>query len=360
MKKYITLSDGTTFTGISFGANNQCVAGELVFNTGMTGYQEAITDPSYTGQLITFTYPLIGTYGVNLMQSQATHACCQAIIVHQLENESSHHNYQLSLNKFLADQGIPGISNIDTRMLTKHIRQFGTLKAVITNQPIATQDFEHVYLALHAQIEVSNNTVAFAKNTNHKFHVVLLDFGSKQAIVTQLQAAGCNVTVLPGQTTDLQSIKDCQPDGILLSNGPGNPTEYEANFVLINQLEQLFPLAGICLGHQLIALANGATTYKLPFGHRGLNHPVTLTETNQTIMTSQNHGYAVDKNSLSDTDLSICAIEGNDRTIEGLKHNFLPVISVQYHPEANPGPLDGQNFFTQFTQLMTKGVKQHA
>lgn len=358
MKKYLTLSDGTVFTGTAFGDTAVLAAGEVVFNTGMTGYQEAITDPSYTNQLLTFTYPLIGTYGVCQNQNQSSQSTCQAVLVRHLENEIG--DTGLNLDQWLTQLHVPGMSGLDTRALTKHIREHGTLQAVLANQPIAMTDFQQLYADLSTKLSKTPHLQHQSYLAHHaSYHVVVIDFGIKQAIISELVAANCDVTVVP-YTTTLKEINKLNPDGILISNGPDDPSVYADYLPLIQQLEAIYPVAGICLGHQLLALANGAKTYSLPFGHRGLNHPVKLLDSNQTIMTSQNHGYAVDPASLAGTDLVVTAIEGDDHTIEGLAHTKLPVMSVQFHPEANPGPLDGANFFTQFKQLMHKEVKLHA
>lgn len=358
MKKYLTLQDGTCFEGIAFGDLTAQAAGEIVFNTGMTGYQEAITDPSYTNQLLTFTYPLIGTYGIYKNQNQSPQSTCQAVLVRHLETQIG--DVDLSLSDWLKQQHVAAMSDLDTRALTKYIRDHGTLKAILSNQPIDQTNFDQLYSSMSTQLNKQPQLQHQTYTTLHAdYHVVVIDFGIKQAIINELLVANCNVTVVP-YTTNLIAIKHLNPDGILLSNGPDDPKVYADYLPLITQLEQLYPVAGICLGHQLLALANGATTYQLPFGHRGQNHPVKLLATGQTIMTSQNHGYAVDPDSLINTDLAVTAIEGNDHTIEGLAHLNLPVISVQFHPEANPGPLDGVNFFDQFKQLMHKEVKLHA
>lgn len=347
MKSYLVLEDGLTFAGDAFGAHI-AAAGEVVFNTGMTGYQEAITDPSYTNQLITFTYPLIGNYGIDAAHNQAKAAGCAAIIVRQLADLPNHYAQQMNLDEFLQQQNVPGIQGIDTRQLTKHIRQQGTLKAILTTQPL-TVPFMAAYAAIKqkkAPLERATFTTPQAQQ-----HVVLIDFGTKQAIIDQLLAQHCNVDVVP-YTTSLSAIDALQPDGIFLSNGPDDPADYQAALPLIQALQTKYPLAGICLGHQLLALANGAKTYKLQYGHRGLNHPVKNIATGKTILTSQNHGYAVAADSLANTPLQMTAYELNDHSVEGLRHESLPVISVQYHPEANPGPTDALGFFTEFCTLM--------
>lgn len=357
MNKYLTLQDGTVFIGEAFGTTESQAAGEVVFNTGMTGYQEAITDPSYTNQLLTFTYPLIGTYGTDEWHNQSVAATCQSVIVRHLENEDPTEGQ--SISSFLKEQGIPGISEIDTRSLTKHIRTQGTMKTVLTNAPVAMTDFDTIYNQIDAIMHRTPELQDAIYNVeNADFHVVVIDYGIKQAIIEQLMAHGCKVKVLP-YTTDFETVNHYETDGVLISNGPDNPTDYLETLPLLKEIQAHYATAGICLGHQLLALANGATTHAMLFGHRGLNHPVEL-EDGTTILTSQNHGYAVDVDSLVETGLVVTATEENDKTVEGLRHTSLPVITVQYHPEANPGPTDAHNFFNQFNQLMLKETKVHA
>lgn len=358
MKKYLYLQDGTHFEGIAFGADTE-IAGEVVFNTSMVGYQEALTDPSYANQLLTFTYPLIGTYGIDLAQNQSTGVLAQAAIVHTLENEPGPDG--LTLDAFLKQYHVPGIHSVDTRALTKHIRQSHTMQAVLLNAPL-TSDFDTTYQQLFAQCkkhpQLGHSTYPAKPHTGTTPHVVMIDFGTKKAIIDSLTDFGCEVTVVP-YTADLAMIKNLHPDGILLSNGPGDPADYDV-LPLIQALEHLYPTAGICLGHQILALANGAKTQPMAYGHRGINHPVHAADSLHAIITSQNHGYMVDPASLTNTDLVVTALEGDDGTIEGLAHKWLPMFSVQYHPEANPGPHDALGFFTQFKQLMEKKVAAHA
>ncbi|WP_179395402.1 carbamoyl phosphate synthase small subunit [Lacticaseibacillus absianus] len=356
MAKFLYLEDGTQFTGTAFGAPGVGV-GELVFNTSMVGYQEALTDPSYADQLLTFTYPLIGTYGVDPRRDQGPRAVCQAAIVHTLENEPGPTGETLA--QFLTTQGVPGIAGIDTRALTKHIRTCATMKALLLDAPL-TASFDSTYAALHSQRHKWPTPVAATMKAPHAtHHVVVLDFGAKAGIEAQLLAHGCDVTVVAPQCS-LAAIVALQPDGLLLSNGPGDPTDYAACLPLIRALQARYPLAGICLGHQLLALANGAQTQPMKFGHRGINHPVTLLDSGRTIITSQNHGYTVMPSSLAGTDLVVTAVEGNDGTIEGLALRHLPAFSVQFHPEAQPGPEDATGFFTRFNQLMQEKVTRYA
>lgn len=356
MKKYLYLQDGTHFEGTAFGATNE-IAGEVVFNTSMVGYQEALSDPSYANQLLTFTYPLIGTYGVDMTRNQSTGVLAQCAIVHTLENEPGPDGE--TLNDYLLKYHVPGIQGVDTRQLTKHIRQSHTMQAVLLNQPLV-EDFDAVYTKLFAQCQKTPQLghATYHSETAHAKHVVMIDFGTKQGIIDSLVDNGISVTVVP-YTTDLAMIQNLHPDGILLSNGPGDPADYDV-LPLIQKLEHLYPTAGICLGHQILALANGAKTVAMAYGHRGINHPVHAIGSDHAIITSQNHGYMVDPDSLAGTDLVVTAVEGDDGTIEGLAHQWLPMFTVQYHPEANPGPKDASGFFTQFKQLMEKKVAAHA
>ncbi|WP_125703343.1 carbamoyl phosphate synthase small subunit [Lacticaseibacillus daqingensis] len=354
MEKYLYLEDGTCWRGTACGAPG-AVAGELVFNTSMVGYQEALTDPSYTGQLLTFTFPIIGTYGVLPDRNQSTASGCQAVILHTLEATPGPTG--VTLDAFLQARNVPGIVGVDTRALTQRIRAHSPLKALLLDAPL-TAAFAPVYARLTAAAKEPVRPLRLAQPGGHP-HVVVVDFGAKAGIIAQLEAHGCAVSVVP-PTTSLAQITALRPDGILLSNGPGDPAAMPTVLPLIRALQQRYPLVGICLGHQLLALANGARTAPLQFGHRGLNHPVTLLASGQTIMTSQNHGYTVVPASLAQTPLVVTAVEANDHTIEGLAHKTRPVFSVQYHPEAAPGPAEARPFFDQFVQLMEVRVTRHA
>ncbi len=356
MNKYLILEDGTTYPGIAFGDQEAQVAGELVFNTAMTGYQEALTDPSYLNQLLTFTNPLIGTYGIWPGQSQSKQVTAGAVIVRQLENEPGPTGQ--TLNAWLVDHHVPGIEGVDTRTITMHLREDGTVKALLVNQQVTPTEFTNLYNRLVGQQKLPARN-AGATDPTANLTVALIDLGVKQGIIDNLAACGGRVVVLPPSAT-VAEVHELNPAGVLISNGPGDPLDYQAVLPLIRGLEHDYPLAGICLGHQLLALANGATTYRLPFGHRGANHPVTLLTAQQTIMTSQNHGYAVDPTSLKQTGLKVTAVEGNDHTVEGLTLVGYPVISVQFHPEAGPGPNDARDFFNHFKQLMETGVAVNA
>lgn len=346
MKKYLTLENGDVFVGEACGDLAAEIDGELVFTTSMTGYQETLTDPSYENQIITFTYPLIGNYGISLGTNQSDSVKAAAVVVREMTDQVFHYQSVMSLDAFLKQAKVPGISGIDTRQLTKIIRQYGTMKASLTNQPINQTSVE-------AQSKPSFVKSATLSVTDDKDveHVVVVDFGVKDNIVKSLQRPGVDVTVVTPDST-FEDIESLHPTGILLSNGPGDPQDYSAFLPTIQKLQDNYPLMGICLGHQLLALANGSKTYKMTFGHRGINHPVKNLMTQDVFITSQNHGYAVDIDSVKPTPLEVTAVEVNDKTCEGLRYPGRPIFSVQYHPEAAPGPHDATKLFDDFIDLM--------
>jgi len=356
MQKYLTLADGTQWIGTAFGDRSIEGVGSLVFNTGMIGYQETITDPSYLNQLIAFTYPLIGNYGIDPTVNQAKTLGTQAVIVHELAPFSDHYTSRQTLDNFLLTHHVPGIQGIDTRELTIHLRQTGTQLAIISNQPVT--NFQLKAASLPAK-QLAPQPIAVGTTHSHQPHVVIIDFGEKAAITQELQVRGCEVSVVPATST-FKMLQAYQPDGILLSNGPGDPQTYASVLPLIRQLATHYPLAGICLGHQLIALAYGAQTYQLTFGHHGLNHPVQNLQTGQVLMTSQNHDYAVAPASITKTPLQITATELNDGSVEGLTLPGLNVMSVQFHPEAHPGPQEAGQFFDHFIATLTQEVAANA
>lgn len=359
MKKYLVLEDGSVYTGESFGST-QDVYAELVFNTGMTGYQETITDNSYQGQIVNFTYPLIGNYGINLEDSEADKPAASAIIVHELARRIGNKRADMTLQEYANQNELPGLMGIDTRELTQKIRDYGSMKAVIVSE-INQAKLEAIFkTTLNNTFKNSSQKgEALDQNTGHT--VAVINFGIKDSIIKALQERNLHVILFP-YTTTFEEVKAVNPAGILLSNGPGDPTNYKQALPLIRQLQENYPLMGICLGHQLFALANGATTYKMKYGHRGFNHAVSDFETGQSNFTSQNHSYAVAEESVQNTYLQVTQKEVNDHTVEGLKLMNRPAFSVQYHPDACPGPHDAAYMFDRFAKMMTKAERrlQHA
>ncbi|MFC4651575.1 carbamoyl phosphate synthase small subunit [Lactococcus nasutitermitis] len=350
-KRLLILEDGTIFEGEAIGANLD-VTGELVFNTGMTGYQQSITDQSYNGQILTFTYPLIGNYGINRDDYETINPTCKAVIVHEAARRPSNWRMQMSLDEFLKAKNIPGLTGVDTREITRIVREHGTLKAALVN---ANDDVEHQMSQLKAtvlptnQVEISSTSTAYpSPNTGR--NVVVVDFGLKHSILRELSKRKCNITVVPWNTTS-EEILNMNPDGVMLTNGPGDPTDVPQAIEMIKEIQGKVPIFGICLGHQLFSLANGATTYKMKFGHRGFNHAVREIATGRVDFTSQNHGYAVSSENLPD-DLLITHVEINDNSIEGVRHRRFPAFSVQFHPDAAPGPHDADYLFDDFMDMM--------
>jgi carbamoyl-phosphate synthase small subunit len=378
----LALSDGTVFTGISFGATGT-TTGEVIFNTSMTGYQEILTDPSYRGQLVTMTYPEIGNYGVNLDDVESGNPQVAGFIVRNVSGVASNHRSTGSLHDYLQQHGIVGISNIDTRSLVRHIRSVGAMEAVISTEEL--DDAALVAKAKSSPGLVGRDLVSEVvpkesaewqeglggwwgfeiddqaepdSSAADRPHVVALDFGMKRNIARHLYDQGFRVTVLPG-TASADQVLALKPDGIFLSNGPGDPEPLTYAIETIQQLIGKAPMFGICLGHQLFALACGAKTYKLKFGHRGANQPVQNLETEKIEITSQNHGFAVQPDGLPDC-LQVTHKHLNDGTIAGLKHVEHPAFSVQYHPEASAGPHDSQYLFSVFHQMVTDKLAANA
>jgi len=350
MKRYLVLADGTIYPGTAFGATKATV-GELVFNTGMSGYQESITDQSYNGEILMFTYPLIGNYGINRDDHESIVPTCKGVVVHELARRASNWRSEMSLDDYLKQTGIPGITDIDTRAVTKHIRTKGALKATLVDEVKADTVSQLQATVLNTAVVAESSTINAYPNPSTGPNVVVVDFGLKHSILRELAKRQCNVTVLPYNATAGQ-IMALNPDGVMLTNGPGDPKAIPAALTMIRTVEQHVPLFGICLGHQLFALANGADTFKMKFGHRGFNHPVREIATGRIDFTSQNHGYAVDRDSLAQTDLLITHEEINDGTVEGIRHRQYPAFSVQYHPDAAPGPHDADHIFDEFIDLM--------
>lgn len=353
MKAYLALEDGTCFTGEAFGATGKA-NGEVVFNTGMTGYQEILTDPSYCGQIVTMTYPLIGNYGINREDMESARPRARGLVVHSLAEHPSNWRAELKLEEFLAAHGVVGIRGIDTRALTRRLRRSGTMRGVI-----ATGDWPLEQLAEEARQSppLSGQQLVPQVTTPEPYslpgsgpHVVVVDFGVKENILRWLTKLSCRVTVVPAGTT-AEEVLEYRPDGVLLSNGPGDPKDVPDAVRTIRDLLGTLPIFGICLGHQLLGLALGADTYKLPFGHRGGNHPVKDLATGRVYITSQNHGYAIDARTLP-REVEASHVNLNDGTVEGLRHWRLPAFSVQYHPEACPGPEDSAYLFDRFMKMM--------
>ncbi len=366
----LVLSNGITFTGYSFGAMGSTV-GEIVFNTGMTGYQEVITDPSYFGQIITFTYPEIGNTGINFEDSESDNSV-RGIIVRNFSNNNSNWRSKLNFNQWLIEKNIIGLYGIDTRALVKILRSNGSMNGVITTEK---NDFDSCLeiisnnpnmQGLNLAKDVSTKKNYFFKETTmtdfdvrekihnniNKYKIVAIDLGIKKSILNRLVSHGCEILVLPSNSS-FEDVLSHDPDGIFFSNGPGDPSSVLDGINLAKALIDFgkIPMFGICLGHQIFGLALGGKTYKLPFGHRGLNHPCGMNNNNIEI-TSQNHGFAIDPNSLSTESVEITHLNLNDKTVAGLKLINKPIFSVQYHPEASPGPHDSDYLFEKFVSLM--------
>ncbi|MDR1018241.1 MAG: carbamoyl phosphate synthase small subunit [Lachnospiraceae bacterium] len=405
MKAFLILEDGTKFQGESIGSTRDCIS-EIVFNTSMTGYLEVLTDPSYAGQAVVMTYPLIGNYGVT-PDMESSRSFVDGYIVRELSDIPSNFRMTGTLEDFLKDQDIPGIQGIDTRALTKILREKGTMNGMITTK--TDYDIDDVIKKLHEykvgdvvskvttkeiidkpaylDIEISNLKNRYEEKLRHtedfhfrdtsdtgvstkdeevkglkvleeteSFNVALMDFGAKKNIIENLRKRRCNVRVFPSNTP-AEEVIDYKPDGIMLSNGPGDPADC---IDIIKEIKKLYntniPIFAICLGHQLMALANGAKTYKLKYGHRGGNHPVKDLSNGRVYISSQNHGYAVDASSLDKDIATEAFINVNDKTNEGFSYNGKNIFTVQYHPEASPGPQDSAYLFDRFIEMM-KGEK---
>lgn len=347
----LVLEDGTVLRGKGFGS--ECESwGELVFNTGMSGYVEAITDPSYSGQILMFTYPLIGNYGVCSEDFESSGAKVAGVVVRELCTTPSNWRMEKSLDEFMKEEGIPGISGIDTRMLTRKIRNYGTVKARISFYEEEMPDIEQLINDTQKQPDINKLNLVERVSSKKVMEyqgkspaIAVIDCGIKRSILNNLLSTGASVIVFP-YSAGYKEILAINPDGVLVSNGPGDPSLLEETIQNVKKLMECLPVYGICLGHQIVCLAAGAKTYKLKFGHRGINHPVLDTESGRVYITSQNHGFAVESASLKE--FEITQISLYDRTIEGVRHKSLPVKAVQYHPEAGPGPHDACGFFKDF------------
>lgn len=348
---YICLENGDVFKGYSFGADGE-VIGELVFTTGMCGYIETLTDPSYYGQIVMQTFPLIGNYGIIPDDFESKKPYLSAYIVRDKCDNPSNFRCGETLDKYLKDNGIVGVYGVDTREITKTIRESGVMNAIITTNPNSV-DMEKVrqYKVTDAVKSVSTDKPALFPSEEHKYNVVLLDFGAKKNIIRELNKRGCNVAVMP-YDTKAEDILKLGVDGIMLSNGPGDPAE---NTEIVEELKKLIgkvPIFGICLGHQLLALAMGGETTKLKYGHRGVNQPVKNLATGRTYISSQNHGYTVISESVTDKGGEISYVNANDNTSEGVDYLDKLAFSVQFHPEACSGPHDTRFIFDKFINMM--------
>ncbi len=355
----VVLEDGRIFRGTSFGAPVDA-EGEVVFTTSMTGYQEIATDPSFRGQIVTMTYPIIGNYGVNAEYDQSRQPWISGMIVREYTDDPSNWRSEGSFGDYLRAYNIPGISGVDTRALTRHIREKGAMRGIICGDIAGRSDDQLREAARAAWSPADSNVVAEVTTPEpvlspqqESLHVVLIDCGVKEAIIESLERRGVNVTVVPFDTP-YADIEALQPDGVLTSPGPGDPENAEA---VVGTLQEIVrnerPYFGVCLGHQLLALAIGATTSKLKFGHRGGNHPVLDLDTGLIYITAQNHGYQVDVDSVPENSgWRVSKVSLNDGSAEGLAHDSLPIFSVQYHPEGSPGPQDSQYLFDQFVNLI--------
>lgn len=351
MKKIkLILDNGDEYIGESVGheLEDTQYLGELVFNTSMTGYQEIISDPSYCDQMIVMTYPLIGNYGVNKDDFESLSPSLKGLIVRECPLDGSNWRNEFTLRELLKRFKIPGISGLDTREITKKIRSQGTMKAALVPLDYSFKNNPHLFELPKLKDQIQRVSV---KNPIHfpgeGQRIILMDFGYKKNILRSLTKRNCDVVIAPWNS-QLELINSYRPQGIILSNGPGDPKDVSEVLPVISELQKKYPMFSICMGHQLFALANGADTEKLKFGHRGGNHPVKDLKRNKVFMTAQNHGYAVKTDSINNTPLEITQININDNTIEGLRHKTLPSFSVQYHPEAAPGPEDTSWLFDEF------------
>jgi len=374
MEAVLALEDGRVFHGRGYGApGERC--GEVVFNTSLSGYQEILTDPSYAGQIVCLTYPHIGNYGTNPLDSESARPFAEGLVVRELAQLASNWRSVETTSEFLADFGLPVISDIDTRALVRHLRTHGSMRAVLSTQNLDEKSLVEKAKASPSMVGLdlaSRVTTSAAyewtepssdiylpeapADVPFRHHVVAYDYGIKHNILRRLVDVGCKVTVVPAATSaaDVLAMK---PDGVFLSNGPGDPEPVQYAAQSVRKMLGRVPVFGICLGHQIIGVALGGKTYKLKFGHHGGNHPVMNLETQKVEITAQNHGFAVDPDSLKASEVVLTHRNLNDDTLEGLRHRTLPLFSVQYHPEASPGPHDSAYLFDRFVQMMEEFKK---
>lgn len=353
----LIMQDGSEYVGYGFGEDTGNRVCELVFNTSPVGYQEIMSDPSYTDQFVTMAYPLIGNYGINRDDNETKHPTIGGFVVRDYNDRPSNFRSGETLSQTLKRLGIPGITGVDTREIVRKIRNTGTRKALITEASTTAEEglkiIEETVLKPDAVSRVSRKFVENYIAVGAKYHIAALDFGMKENILRSFLNRGCSVTVFPWNAT-AEDVEAVRPDGIFLSNGPGDPEDVKEAIELVRTLRGKYPIFGICLGHQIISLACGAKTYKLKFGHRGGNHPVKNLETGRTDITSQNHSYAVDENTLEGTGLVVTHKNLLDDTVEGVRCSQDRIFSVQYHPESCPGPHDASYLFDEFLSLMDK------